>query len=149
MAMGGVFLYLVGPIALPRAANYFLPPADAAIAKEFYMTNLGIVITSLVGGGGLGAITGSLIAKAGKVIAQLSPGIKTEATPSGEGLGVAAVEVSANAEASELLDMEPGYEEELASEPDAVPPAPTPKPKPARHASVKPSKTVLVPVGRR
>lgn len=64
-----------------------MPAADAAVSKQWYFSSFGAALPVILGGGSLGAIAGSLFKTGGKVVAQLAPGVVTDATPSGEGIG--------------------------------------------------------------
>ena len=96
LAIGALVGALVLPILLPMVCNALLPATDAAVSKQWYFDSFGAALPVILGGGSLGAVAGSLFKTGGKVVAQLSPGVVTEATPAGEGISLANAALSGN-----------------------------------------------------
>lgn len=78
---------IVLSVLYPLACNRLLPTPDATNSKEWFFDTLRMATPNLISAGGIGAIGGSLLVRGGKMWAQLAPGIKTPATPDGEGIG--------------------------------------------------------------
>jgi len=80
-------LGLILPIVYPLVANGTLPASDAATVKNLFFDTLKSALPALLTYGGGGTVLGSLAVRFGKIGAQLAPGMITEATPNGEGIG--------------------------------------------------------------
>jgi len=78
---------LLLPIIYPLAANGTLPASDAATVKQLFFDTLRASLPVLLGMSGFGTVAGSLLLRGGKIAAQLAPGMVTQATPNGEGIG--------------------------------------------------------------
>lgn len=78
---------LVLPLLVPLVCNWLLPSSDAERVKNFFFDTASLAFPVLLGGGGLGAVANSVLARGGKIAAQLAPGFVTDATPNGEGIG--------------------------------------------------------------
>lgn len=97
--IGGGIASLMLPILLPMICNAALPPVDAERAKTFYLDNFSLALAIVTTGGGLGAVGGSLAGRIGKILAQLAPGMATDATPNGEGIALASEAITGDKDA--------------------------------------------------
>jgi hypothetical protein len=86
----GACAALLLPILYPLACNLLLPASDAGTVKGFFFDVSRVVVPLVVGGGGVGTVVSSVSKTLGKIGAQLSPGMVTDATPNGEGVGALA-----------------------------------------------------------
>ncbi len=85
-----VVLALLLPLIYPLAANGILPASDAATTKVLFFDTFRAALPVILGGSAFSTLLGSNAKTLGKVVAQLAPGVVTDATPGGEGIGAKA-----------------------------------------------------------
>lgn len=77
------------PLVYPLVANHVLPAQDAASVKGLFLDTYRAAIPVILSTSFGGTVLASVLKTGGKVAAQLAPGVVTDATPNGEGIGSA------------------------------------------------------------